>query len=106
MKSFELGEVVLLPFLYSDLKSSKRRPAVVLLDSGDDDVLVAKITTQEYRSPYDLPLMAWSVAGLRSPSFVRLHKLFAAEKDHVIERIGSVHPTDLVRVQRIFRSMI
>ncbi len=47
METFLFGEIVILPFSYADLQSGKRRPAVVLVDIGDEDVLVAKITTKK-----------------------------------------------------------
>jgi hypothetical protein len=43
MESFHFGEIVILPFSYTDLQSGKRRPALVLVDTGDDDILVAKL---------------------------------------------------------------
>lgn len=56
MSTFRFGEVLILPFSYTDLQSRKRRPALVLVDAGDEDVLVAKITTKEYHSDFDLKL--------------------------------------------------
>jgi mRNA interferase MazF len=50
MESYHFGEIVVLPFSYTDLQSGKRRPALVLVDTGDEDILVAKITTQKYES--------------------------------------------------------
>lgn len=106
MSSFRLGEVLILPFSYTDLESRKRRPAVVLVDAGDEVVLVAKITTKEYHSAYDLKLDRWSAAGLLAPSFVRLHKLLAVEKSHVIQRVGMLDQADLERIRQGFREMV
>jgi mRNA interferase MazF len=94
MPTFRFGEVLILPFSYTDLQSRKRRPAVVLVDAEDEDVLVAKITTKEYASAYDLKLEHWHEAGLLAPSFVRIHKLLAVEKSHVIHRAGMLDPVD------------
>ena len=49
MSSFRPGEVLLILFPFTDMAGAKRRPALVLLDAGDDDVLVARITTEVYR---------------------------------------------------------
>jgi mRNA interferase MazF len=106
MASFELGEVLILPFSYTDLQSRKRRPAVVLVDAGDEDILVAKISTKEYHSPYDLKLDRWQEAGLLAPSFVRIHKLLAVEKSHVVQRAGMLDPADLERLKQAFRAMV
>ena len=48
MTTYKIGDIVLMGFPHSDLKHVAKRPAVVLYDSGDEDVLVARVTTQEY----------------------------------------------------------
>ena len=103
---YRFGEILILPFSYTDLQSSKRRPALVLVDTDDEDVLVAKVTTKEYGSPYDISLPDWKMEGLRAPSFVRLHKLLAVEKTHIIERIGMLSAADMERVRDAFHRMI
>jgi mRNA interferase MazF len=106
MASFRLGEVLILPFSYTDLQSRKRRPAVVLVDAGDEDVLVAKITTKAYHSAYDLTLDHWREAGLLAPSVVRIHKLLAVEKNHVVQRAGMLDPIDLIRLKQAFKGLL
>jgi mRNA interferase MazF len=106
MPTFSFGEVVLMPFSYTDLRSSKRRPGLVLVDSGDEDVLVAKITTKQYDSQYEILLADWQSAGLFAPSFVRIHKLLAVEKSHIIQHLGRLSSSDLKQVQNIFRMML
>jgi mRNA interferase MazF len=106
MPSFRFGEVLILPFSYSDLQSRKRRPAVVLVDAGDEDVLVAKVTTKAYHSAYDLKLDHWQEAGLLAPSFVRIHKLLAVEKSHIIQRVGMLDASDLEIVKQAIREIV
>ena len=37
------GDVVVIPFPFSDLSGSKRRPALVIADWGGDDVMLCQI---------------------------------------------------------------
>ena len=46
MGSFVKGSVVVLPFPFSDLSSSKRRPALVLADLQGDDLICCMITSK------------------------------------------------------------
>jgi mRNA interferase MazF len=46
MTQFEPGDVVLLAFPFISETGTKQRPAPVLLDSGDEDLLVARVTAQ------------------------------------------------------------
>ncbi|MDO8727709.1 MAG: hypothetical protein Q7J35_16720 [Candidatus Methanoperedens sp.] len=42
MQSYRVGEVVLLKFPFADQQDVKKRPALVLLDADDDDILVER----------------------------------------------------------------
>ena len=49
-------EVVLIPFPYSDLLASKRRPALVLAEVGLGDVVLCQITSKSYADASAIPL--------------------------------------------------
>ena len=78
---------MLLSFPFSDATASKRRPALVLLDTGDKDMVVARITSQIYQTPFDVQLDEWKTAGLMLPSVVRVHKLATLQKSLVERRL-------------------
>jgi mRNA interferase MazF len=75
---FQPGDVILLEFPYSGA-GGKHRPALVLLDTGDSDVVVARITSQAGRDAFDITINDWKEAGLKLPSIVRIHKLATLE---------------------------
>ena len=64
--NYRAGDLLLVAFPYAG-GGQKVRPALVLLDTGDADVLVARVTTQPGGTPHDVPLNAWRQAGLRAP---------------------------------------
>ncbi len=64
MTVYEFGDVVLMDFPQSGSEQPKRRPALVLLDIGDADVLLAPITTRERTGAGDVKLHKWQKAGL------------------------------------------
>ena len=45
MGRFIKGDVVVVPFPFSDLSTSKRRPALVLADLAGDDLILCQITS-------------------------------------------------------------
>ncbi len=99
MKSYQPGEVILLLFPFSDTAGSRRRPALVLLDTGDEDIIVARITSQIPQTVLDVELAEWQQAGLLLPSVVRVHKLATLEKRLVERRLGMLTSADWVQVQ-------
>ncbi len=100
MASFQTGAVVLINFPFTNGASPKKRPALVLLDSGDNDLLLARVTTQFSNSPFDCELKDWAKAGLKVSSFARLHKLATLEKKLVEKELGILTVTDLESVRK------
>jgi mRNA interferase MazF len=76
------GDVVVIPFPFSDLSGSKRRPALVVADWGGDDVMLCQITSQSKRDGLELPLTEADFDNGRLPiaSHIRPNKLFTADK--------------------------
>ena len=86
------GQVVLLPFPFSDLSASKLRPAVVLADAGRADWLLCQITSQPYADARAETLLDSDFAegGLRLPSYARPAKLFTANASLVRSVAGQL----------------
>ena len=71
----ECGDVVLVAFPQSGTPVRKRRPALVVLDIGDADILLAPITTRDRAGPGNAPLHTWAASGVLRASWVRLAKI-------------------------------
>ena len=100
MENYQSGEVVLVEFLFTGVTQSKRRPGLVLLDTGDKDIIVARISSQITRTVFDVEIVEWQQAGLLRPSVVRLHKLNTLEKLLVERRLGILQPSDWKQVRQ------
>ena len=50
------GDVVVVPFPFSDLCQAKRRPALVVSELEGDDLVLCQITSQRIRDSYAIPL--------------------------------------------------
>lgn len=105
MTRFEPGDILLLAFPFSGEPAVKQRPAVVVLDTGDADVLVARITTQACSTRYDVVLSFWQLAGLLAPSYARLHKLAVIEKRLVKRKLGELQQADRNAFRKTFREI-
>ena len=100
MKIYNPGEIVLLLFPFSDSSEGKRRPALVLFDTGDDDLIVARITSQITQTEFDVEILEWQKAGLLVPSVVRIHKLATLGKSLVERKLGTLAPGDWAEVRK------
>jgi len=99
MQNYRFGEIVLLKFPFVEQQEAKRRPALVLLDASDADILVARITSQDVNTEYDVVLAQWKQSGLLISSVVRLHKMATLQKRLVERRLGILTKEDMLNVQ-------
>jgi mRNA interferase MazF len=53
---FVKGDVVVVPFPFSDLTKAKRRPALVVTVLEGEDLLLCQITSQRVRDSYAISL--------------------------------------------------
>ena len=99
MPAHNQGEVLLAWLVFSGGQGAKRRPVLVAHDFGDDDLLVAPITSQRARTAADLVLTDWKSAGLQLPSTVRVEKLATIGKSCVARKLGALPSAELVQVK-------
>lgn len=88
------GDVVLVDFPLAVSGPGKPRPALVILDTGDADVVLARVTTRPRATAYDVPLAGWQTAGRLAPSVVRLPKLATLVKTRVRRYLGTLDAND------------
>jgi mRNA interferase MazF len=103
MTTYEWGDLVLVDFPQLGSPQRKRRPALVILDSGDADVVLAPITSQARTDHGDYALRDWATAGLRRPSWVRLAKIACLEKRDITRHLGHLSPLDHTALQQLWR---
>lgn len=100
MAAFIKGEVVVVPFPYSDLSQNKRRPALIVAVLPGDDLVLCQITSQAVTDGDSVTLDATDFAsgGLSSPSNIRPNKLFTADTHIVLYSTGQVKQDKLSAV--------
>ena len=94
MMNCKFGEIVLIAFPFTSGVGSKKRPALVLYDAGDPDILVARITSQIVLGKDDLVLNDLLYAGLLVPSTIRLYKVATLEKSLISRTLGTLSVRD------------
>ena len=96
---YKFGDVLLIAFPFTNAREAKKRPALVLLDADDNDLLLARITSQSVNTNFDLQIAEWQESGLLTRSYVRLHKLATLETALVDRRLGALKLTDLIKIE-------
>ena len=95
-----VGDIVLVPFPFSDLSSAKVRPAVNLADVGRGDWVLCQITSNPYGDPHAMALDASDFASgrLLVASYARPGKLFTANNSLIVRSVGKLHGVPFLRI--------
>lgn len=94
------GDVVIVPFPFSDLSGAKRRPALVIATLPGDDAILCQITSQNVRDESVLPLRDADFVrgGLKKPSNIRPNRFFTADRALIVGVAGHIKPETMTRV--------
>ena len=111
MGVFVKGDVVVVPFPFSDLSAAKRRPALILTDPALDefgDCVLAQITSQQKGDAQAISIdnSDFENGSLRYMSNVRPNKLYTASESTILYKAGDLRADKmreiLSRVSRQF----
>ena len=99
---FQKGDIVVIPVPFTDNKTVKRRPAVVI--SNDDvhavgDVVIVQITSQLRNDKLNFPINATdTTVALPKNSVVRIHKMFVLENHLIEKKVSELKPAVYARL--------
>jgi len=101
-------DIVLVPFPFSDLSTTKRRPGLVVspdaYDSSGPDLVIAFMTSRLGLPPRpgDHRIRFWKESGLPKPSLLRM-KLATIQQEIVVKKIGRLFQGERSDVQGVLR---
>ena len=100
MAKFVKGDVVVIPFPFSDLSQSKRRPALVIAPLEGNDVILCQITSKITKDTYAISIedTDFNSGGLRQSGNIRPNRLFTADKNIILYQVGSIRSEKLIQV--------
>ena len=83
---------MIVPFPFSDLTETKRRPALVLVALQGDDLILCQITSRLIADRYAIPLenSDFGSGSLRQSSNIRPNRLFTADQQIILAKAGQV----------------
>ncbi len=91
------GDVVVLPFPFSDLSTSKKRPALVAANIEGDDCILCQITSTTFDKQYLIKLenSDFKQGKLNNSSSIKINKLFTANKEIIKYKIGLLNKSKM-----------
>lgn len=99
MTGFEPGDIILVPFPFSDLSGVKKRPALVLAVAERlQEMVCLMLTSLPGRGNMDHTVQCWQSAGLLKPTTARLHRIFTIDRALVLGKLGIVDMEEYVEI--------
>ncbi len=100
MGKFVKGDVVVVPFPFSDLTASKKRPALVVAALTGDDVILCQITSSPYSDARAIEIAHddFLTGSLHHISYARPGKLFTANQSLMVSQVGVLKDEAFKRV--------
>jgi mRNA interferase MazF len=104
MPSYSQNELILVRYPFSDLSSSKVRPAIIVnAPHISQDIFIVPLTSRAASLlPGEFLLADWAKAGLNIPSVVK-RDIYTVHPTLVIKTIGTLTQTDSVALQESLR---
>lgn len=111
MTTYNFGNVLLVPFPFTDQSTTKKRPTIVIsseiYNQSKPDILLIAVTSQ-VRTPLQFGetlIAKWSNAGLLKPSVIK-PIITTIEKQLVIKKLGKLDPPDIQALQGLLGQII
>ena len=103
--TYEQGDIVLIPYPFTDLTTVKKRPVLVLsnknYNSNSDDIVTCGITSQLKDDKFSIVISQkdLSAGSLPKTSRIKTDNIFTLEKSLVVKKIGKVNKDVIKQVK-------
>jgi len=109
---YKQGEIVIVPFPFSNLSSIKQRPVIVLSKNMDnetvEDIITCGITSNIKDSKYSVLIENRNLVEGKIPklSRVKVDKLFTISQDIVKKKVGRINKETFEKVKSEFVKLV
>ncbi|HHT9160067.1 MAG TPA: type II toxin-antitoxin system PemK/MazF family toxin [Candidatus Brocadiaceae bacterium] len=104
MTTYNKGDIVLVPFPFSDQTATKKRPAVIIssdrYNNTSSDIVIMAITSKTGKNPTigECLINNWQDAGLLKPSVIK-PAISTIEQTLVLKKLGRLSQKDLILME-------
>lgn len=111
MTSYRFGDIVLVPFPFTDQTTTKKRPAIVVSSEAYQDkkldLILMAITSQSKPTLAfgEVRVAEWQKAGLLKPSVIK-PVLTTVEKGLIVKKIGRLEEQDRKNLQNAIQDIL
>jgi len=106
MTIYKAGDVVLVPYPFSDLSGVKQRPALVVASFDELNEAICMMLTSQFKGgKFEYTIENWKEAGLLVPTVARISRLFTMDYKIIRKKIGRLSNQELRNILLEFNIM-
>jgi len=111
MTNYSFGDIVLVPFPFTDQSTVKKRPAVIISSGAYNrqrpDIILMAVTSQMRSAGYygDTPVSQWKKAGLLKPSVIK-SICTTIEKGLILKKLGQIGNEDKAALSQALQKIL
>ncbi|RJQ40146.1 MAG: type II toxin-antitoxin system PemK/MazF family toxin [Nitrospiraceae bacterium] len=111
MTVYKRGDIVLVPFPFSDQTIIKKRPAAVvssnIYNDASNDIVIMAITSQTEKTIGigECLIGDWQIAGLLKPSAIKA-AVSTLEQKLVLKRLGALSSDDISSMENALKNLL
>jgi mRNA interferase MazF len=111
MTPYSRGDVILVPFPFSDQSTTEKRPAVIIssdkYNSLSSDVIIMAITSRidNLSSVGEATIRDWQDAGLIKPSAIKA-AISTIEQKLILKKLGHLSENDLESLNNTLKTLL
>ncbi len=111
MTNYERGDIVLVPFPFSDQTTTKKRPAVIISSdtynslSADCVIMAVTSRTNKISSVGECLIDDWNKAGLLKPSAIK-SAISTIERTLILKKLGRLSQRDIRSLEEALKELL
>ncbi len=106
MERLVKGDIIVIPFPFTNLTTTKKRPALIISKPIGEDLLVTQITGKNNLNKYSIEIDDFETGNLPIKSFAKTNKIFTLNKTLVLKKAGKVKQKKLQEIQEKIISIL
>jgi len=109
---YNQGDIVIVPFPFSDLSAIKQRPVLILSRDKDiqdsEDVITCGMTSNLKNAKYSIMVenKDLEIGSIPVKSRIKLDKIFTLDKKTIIKKVAKINKQTLEKVKKEFVNLI
>jgi mRNA interferase MazF len=104
--NLSFGDIVIIEFRFKDDSGHKKRPALVLSIDDDQDLILARVTSQPLNNSSDYEIKNWQSAFLLKPSIIKLNKLITINESLLYTKLGRLDSEEIQNLKEKIKGII